>query len=155
MSQVVGAAGTTVSVASSQNPQNFNQPVTFTATITADNGMVKGRRNGVKPHVVSGTVTWSDNTGCGTTTVTSGYPGVATCTTSSLPIGTDTVTANYNGDDGNHNAGSGSISQVVQSIGTITSVVSSADPSGIWPGSELHGQRKREFANGHSAVLRR
>ena len=148
VSQVVGTAGTTVSVASSQNPQNFNQPVTFTATITADNGMVKGRRNGVKPRVVSGTVTWSANTGCGTTTVTSGYPGVATCTTSSLPIGTDTVTANYNGDDSNHNAGSGSISQVVQSIGTTTSVAFQRGSIGIWPVSELHGQRNGNSPTG-------
>ncbi len=128
--QTVDSAGTTVSVGSSLNPSNFNQSVTFTATITADNGAVKGRKpNGGKPKVVAGTVTWSSNTGCGTTSVTAGYPGTATCTTSSLPAGTDTVTANYNGDDGNHNPGSGSVSQFVNSSSSSTAVSSSLNPS--------------------------
>jgi hypothetical protein len=60
---------------------------------------------------VSGTVTWSSNTGCSASTV-SGYPGVATCTTSSLNAGSDTVTATYSGDS-NHSGSAGSFSQTV------------------------------------------
>ncbi len=112
------ASNGNVAVASSANPSNYGDSVTFTATITGDNGMAK--RNGrVKPRDVTGTVSWSANTGCADSPV-SGYPGVATCTTSSLGAGTDTVTASYGG-DANHNAGSGSVSQVVnQASQTIT-----------------------------------
>ena len=92
--------------------------MTFTATIGGQYGMVKGR-NG-KPLAVSGNVTWSSNTGCGTTAITPGTPGTATCTTSTLGGGTDTVTATYSG-DANHGAGTGSASQVVnQASQTIT-----------------------------------
>jgi hypothetical protein len=86
----------------------------FTATINGANGLVR-RRSSAIPLDVTGSVTWSGNTGCGTTQVTpTAGTGVATavCTTSSLPGGTDTVTANYSGDS-NHNSGSGSVSQVV------------------------------------------
>jgi hypothetical protein len=58
--------------------------------------------------VVTGTVTWSSNTGCGTTNVTSGNPGTATCTTSSLGGGNDVITAMYSGDS-NHNSSTGTL----------------------------------------------
>ena len=80
------------------------------ATINGENGAVKGNKTR-KPLDVTGTVTWSANTGCSASTV-SGYPGVATCTTSSLLGGTDTVTATYAGDS-NHSGSTGSASQVV------------------------------------------
>jgi hypothetical protein len=67
-------------------------------------------------------VTWSSDTSCGTTNVTSGNPGTATCTTSSLNAGTDAITANYSG-DANHTGGTGTLSsgQVVnQATQTIT-----------------------------------
>ena len=126
-------ANATVGVASSQNPSGSGQSVTFTATIGSDTGMVKGR-NGVrrKPLDVNGSVTWSSNTGCGTTGVTAGYPGTATCTTTTLPVGTDTITATYSGDS-NHNGATGTLSggQVVSAsqASSSTAVVSSLDPS--------------------------
>ena len=126
VSQVVNASNGNVSVTSSLNPSKYGQSVTFTATVTGDNGMLK-HRNGAKPMDVIGTVSWSANTGCADSTV-SGYPGVATCTTSILAVGTDTVTANYGG-DANHNAGSGSVSQVVNSATSSVSVGSSHNPS--------------------------
>ena len=86
----------TVAVTSSLNPSLTGQSVTFTASIAPAN-----------QGTVIGTVTWSANTGCGTTSVTAGNPGVATCTTSSLPAGTDQITANYSGDN-IHKASSGS-----------------------------------------------
>ncbi|MGA9527974.1 MAG: Ig-like domain repeat protein [Terriglobales bacterium] len=127
--QVVSAAGAGVSVASSANPTTYGQSVTFTATISGANGLVRGRNNR-KPMDVSGTVTWSSNTGCGSTTVTPGNPGTATCTTTSLPVGTDTITATYSGDS-NHNGSSGTLSggQVVNQVSTSTSVGSSLNPS--------------------------
>ena len=125
VSQVVDASNGNVSVASSLNPSAFGQSVTFTATVTGDNGLAK--RKGAKPRDVTGTVSWSANTGCAVSTV-SGYPGVATCTASSLPVGTDTVTANFSG-DANHNAGSGSVSQVVNTATLNVGVASSLNPS--------------------------
>ncbi len=130
VSQEVDQANVNVSVASSLNPSTYGQSVTFTATISGMNGLVKDRKNEKKPMDVSGTVTWSANTGCGTTIVTSGNPGTTNCITSILMAGaSDTITANYNGDDGSHNAGSGSVSQEVDAAGTTVSVGSSQNPS--------------------------
>ncbi len=106
----INQASSSMSVASGVNPSTYLQPVTFTATIGAENGNVRGGANkGRNPKIVSGSVTWSANTGCGTTPVTAGYPGVATCTTPVLSVGTDTVSASYSGDS-NHSGSSASLS---------------------------------------------
>ena len=121
--EVVNSAASNVTVASSLNPSVYGQPVTFTATIGGVNGLVKGNQS-LNPLDVTGTVTWSANTGCGTTPVTTGNPGVAACTTSSLSGGTDAITATYSGDN-NHSAGSAAlaggqlVNQASQSI-TVT-----------------------------------
>ena len=104
-------ASVSVSLTSGTNPSTYGDSITFTAMVTGDNGMLK-RRNGAKPMDVTGTVSWSANTGCAVSTV-SGYPGGATCTTTTLAVGAaNVVTANYSG-DANHNGGSGSVSQAV------------------------------------------
>jgi large repetitive protein len=123
--QVVSSATTSTVVTSNLNPSVFGQSVTLTATISGQYGLVKGR---VKSQAVSGTVAWSANTGCGTTSVTSGNPGTATCTTSSLPVGSDTVTGTYSG-DGNHGGSAGSFSETVSQVATTTTVASSLNPS--------------------------
>ncbi|MGA9527391.1 MAG: Ig-like domain repeat protein, partial [Terriglobales bacterium] len=130
--QTVGQAGAgtiTVSLTSGTDPSTYGQSLTFTASIPGQYGQVKGRnpngKGGIKPETVTGTVTWSPNTGCSPTTVTPGTPGTATCTTSILPVGTsDTVTANYGGDS-NHSSGSGSVSQQVNQVSSSTGVSSS------------------------------
>ncbi len=113
--QGVNQATSTTDVASNLNPSAFGQSVTFTATINGEYGLVKGRRNGALnqrgralPEDVTGTVTWSSNTGCSASSVT-GNPGTATCTTSTLPAGTDTITATYSGDS-NHSGSTGTLS---------------------------------------------
>jgi uncharacterized repeat protein (TIGR01451 family) len=76
---VTGSSSTTL--ASSQNPSEFGKPVTFTATVTAG---------------ATGTVTFFDGaTALGTVPLAG---GTATFTTSSLTIGTHSITATYNGD---------------------------------------------------------
>ena len=114
ISQEVDTANAAVSITSDIAPSTYGQSVLLTATMTADNGLLR-RRNGAKPQDVTGSVSWSSNTGCATTPVTY-TPGAgvatATCLSSSLPGGTDTVTASYSGDS-NHNAGSGTITQIV------------------------------------------
>jgi len=94
---IVGATSSTSVVSSAPTGATYATPITFTATVTGEYGNVKGgkKSNGAKPQDITGTVTWSSNTGCSASTV-SGYPGVATCTTSrasSLEVGNDTVTA--------------------------------------------------------------
>jgi hypothetical protein len=125
-SQGVGAvaAQSSVGVQTSGSPSVYGSAVTFTATITSDTGAVKGRngrRGNAKSHDVTGTVTWSANAGCSASTV-SGYPGTATCTTSTLAAGSDTITANYSG-DANHSTGLGTLSQQVNQA-TATVVLS-------------------------------
>jgi hypothetical protein len=115
-SEYVTAAAAVASVSvTTPGASTYGTPVTFTATITSDTGMVKGR-NGrrVKSHDLNGSVSWSANTGCSASAVSGNSPETATCTTSSLAGGTDTVTATYTASDGNHNTNvSGSVSQVV------------------------------------------
>jgi len=121
--QVVSLASTTTKVTSSTNPSNYGQSVTFTATVAV-----------VSPGVgtPTGTVAWTSNTGCGTTAVTA---GIATCIASSLPVGTDTVTANYNG-DATHGTSAGSVSQVVNAVlkVTPTSVTFGTTTAPLYPG---------------------
>ena len=112
--QVVGQATAGTVVTSSGSPSLYQSSVTFTATINGEYGQVKG--NKAKPEDVTGTVAWSaEYLGCGTTAVTSGNPGIATCTTSALPTGSDTVTANYLGDT-NHSPSNGSFVQTVTCV---------------------------------------
>jgi hypothetical protein len=127
--EVVNPATAATTVTSGLNPTSYGQSVTFTATISGANGLVK-RKAHAKPEVVTGTVTWSANTGCGTTTISSGNPGTATCTTTSLPAGNNTITATYSGDS-NHSGGSGTLSggQVVDQLSTSTTVASNLNPS--------------------------
>ncbi|MBB5342359.1 beta strand repeat-containing protein [Tunturibacter empetritectus] len=93
--QIVAKATPSVNLTSSTNPSAFNQAVTFTATL---------------PTSVTGTVTFtSGSTLLGTSTITSGF---ATISASILPIGSDAITATYNG-DANNNSATGSLTQSV------------------------------------------
>ncbi|CCD97795.1 putative Ig domain-containing protein [Bradyrhizobium sp. STM 3809] len=79
----VGQLATTVGLTSSQNPSQFNQPVTFTATVTATGG------------TPTGTVTFNDSgSPIGTATLSA---GVATLTIATLAVGSHTITASYAG----------------------------------------------------------
>ena len=123
----INSATSTTSVTSDGSPSTYGAAVTFTATISGENGMVKGKKPSKKPHDITGNVTWSGNTGC-STSVVSGYPGVATCTTSGLAVGSDTVTATYAGDV-NHGGSSGSVVQNVTG-GVATSIaVTNVNPA--------------------------
>jgi hypothetical protein len=79
----VGQLATSVNLTSSQNPSQFGQPVTFTATVSASGG------------TPTGTVTFNDNgSPIGTGTLAS---GVATFVSSTLAVGSHTITASYAG----------------------------------------------------------
>jgi hypothetical protein len=91
-------------VASSQNPSNFGQSVTFRATATAQKGFDGGRP--------TGTVSFFDGTtNLGVSTLNGS--GVATLSISTLAVGTHTVTAAYSGDTNFEPSTSPPLSQVV------------------------------------------
>jgi hypothetical protein len=94
---------TTLTLASSLNPSNFGQSVTFTATVTAESN------NGTP----TGTVGFFD----GTTSLGSsvlGSNGMATFSISTLAVGTHGITASYGGDANFAPSTSPVLSQVVQ-----------------------------------------
>lgn len=110
LSQVVNKTGTATTISSSLNPSTQGQAVTFTATVT--------------PSTATGTVTFS---GVGTATISG---GVASITTSSLAVGTTTVTAQYGGDANDNASTSAGLAQVVKTA-TTTSLTSSVNPSTV------------------------
>jgi hypothetical protein len=118
VTQTVNQADTTTAVTSSANPSTVGQSVTFTATVSASSPGAG---------TPTGTVTFSE----GSTTLatqTLDPSGVATFSTSALPVGSHSITATYGG-DGNFNTSTGSVTQTVEKITTTTTIVSSANPS--------------------------
>ena len=98
LNQSVAQAATATTVASSKNPSNPGQSVTFTATVTSAYA------------TPTGTVTFSQGaTTLGTATLAGGKAKLAV---TSLTAGSDTVTATYGG-TGNFSGSSGSVVQTV------------------------------------------
>ena len=93
----MGMVGTTTALSSSKNPSSFGQSVTFTAKVT-----------GFSP---TGTVIFFDGgTQIGTGTLAA---GTATFTTSSLAVGSHSITAKYGGDPNNVASTSAALTQTV------------------------------------------
>ena len=124
--QTVTKGSATVALASSQPTSAVNASVTFTATVTANPA------GGV---ALSGSVGFNDSvTGaaipnCSAVALTA---GAAQCTTSSLTLGTHTITATY-GSDANFTftAGGNTVTQTVSSASTSTVIATSASPSTV------------------------
>jgi len=113
---------TTTALTSSQNPSNFGQSVTFTATVTAPQFFK------FQP---TGTVSFFDGTmNIGNSNLNS---GVATLTTSTLAVGTHSMTATYNGDTNFAPSTSPPLNQLVQ--GAIASI----SPSSLNFGNQTVG----------------
>ena len=111
----VQQASTSTTLTSSINPQIVGQPVTFTAGTSS-----------AGPNLM-GSITFMDN-GASIGSVNLNAAGAAVFTTSSLPVGTNTVTAVYSG-DANHVASTSTpvSEQIVQIAGV--SLTSSVNPS--------------------------
>jgi hypothetical protein len=105
----VGPAPTWTTLHSSVNPATAGQAVTFTADVA---GFGSG---------VSGSVTFKDGTTTLATVSLSG--GVATYTTSTLPIGTDSITAVYSGSSAFESSTSAAVAEVVNSTHPATKTV--------------------------------
>lgn len=114
----VNKASTAISLTSTTNPSNFNQTVIFTATVSA-----------VAPGAgtPTGTINFSDGpTSLGSTILNSA--GTASFSTSALGVGTHSITASYAG-DGNFNASTSTLSQVVNKNAATVTINSSGNPS--------------------------
>jgi hypothetical protein len=121
VTQTVNAAASSITLSSSLNPSMVNQAVTFTATVTPITGPVK----------LSGTVSFTDNGSPLASCPVSFNPatGVATCSTSSLSLGSHTIVATYT--DANYTSSSASVTQTVGPATTTLALKSSANPSTI------------------------
>jgi hypothetical protein len=116
--QVVNKATPTVTVSTS-SPSTFGQSVTITASV---------------PLGPTGTITLTSGgvtLGGGTITSTN---GTVTVTTTVLPVGSDTITATYNG-DGTYNTATGAGTQTVTTANSTSTLTSSLNPS--LPGSSV------------------
>jgi uncharacterized protein (TIGR03437 family) len=113
--QSVGQTTTTTTLASSANPSAAGQPVTFTASVTSQNG------------IPTGAVAFSD----GSTILASVglFFGAATYSTSALAQGSHSITASYGGTGSFGASMSGPITQTVGPATTTTTLFSSANPS--------------------------
>jgi hypothetical protein len=119
LSQTVNQATTTTTLVADVNPSVFGQPVTLTATVTA---------NAPGAGTPTGTVTFTD----GVTNIGSGAlngSGVATMTTSSLAVGAHQITATYGADTNFAGSTSNILTQTVNQAATATGVASVTNPS--------------------------
>ncbi len=106
-------AETTTELTSSANPSVYGQSVTFTATCSGQGSVVSGQWP-------TGTVTFSDgSTSLGTGTLNGS--GTATVITTSLSVGSHTITAVYNGDANFSSSTAAPLSQVVNDGAIVTS----------------------------------
>jgi Bacterial Ig-like domain (group 3)/FG-GAP-like repeat/Abnormal spindle-like microcephaly-assoc'd, ASPM-SPD-2-Hydin len=106
---------TKTALTSSVNPSKPGQAVTFTATVTPQPGFGEGSP--------TGTVSFLDgaiNIG----KVPLNPSGVATLTTSTLPLGTNSITATYSGDTNFSPSASSQLQQLVQGAGVSLSPIS-------------------------------
>ncbi len=122
VTQAVSINTTTVGLATTRATAKVGQAVTFTATVS---------RGTATAFDVTGDVTFytAGTTTLGTGVVSSGPPYLATYSTSSLPIGSNAITATYNGDanySGNTSAG---LTQTVIITATSTTVSSGLNPA--------------------------
>lgn len=112
----VGQATTSLRLASAPNPSTLGQTVTFTATATGEYG-----------GTATGPVTFSSgSTSLGSASLTG---DVAIFSTSSLAVGTYSVTASYGGDSNFQTSTSSAISQVVNAAPSPTFSLSSSPTS--------------------------
>jgi len=124
--QYCGAVVTTTTLSSAPNPSTFGQSVTFTATVTSSAG------------VPVGTVTFTE----GATTLASGVTvdgaGHAAFSTTTLAVGSHTITASFTGAAGwaNSSGNDGSAPQVVTGPTTTTFTSVAAQDGWVLESSE-------------------
>ena len=109
---------TATSLVSSPNPSTFGQSVVLVASVSPSSGT----------GTPTGSVTFADGaTVLGSSTLDAN--GRAAISTSSLSVGTHSITASYNGDSTYGGSSSAAVSQTVNTAATTTTVTSSRNPS--------------------------
>jgi len=111
------ATTTTLTPVPTPNPSIYGEPVTLTAAVTST---AAAPPNGENVAFLSGT------TSLGTAQLSS---GVASLTSTVLPVGTDSITAVYGGDLNFSGSTSTAVSQVVNKATASTTLTSSLNPS--------------------------
>ena len=144
LTQVVDPNTTSTVLVSSGSPSLFGAPVTFTATVS--------------PSTASGTVQFKDGAGdLGSPVDLAG--GVATFQTSSLSVGSHSITAVYGGDASLAGSTSAAVTQVVDQGTTATAVVSDLNPSvegdSVTFTATVSTAHRRRSAERHRPVQRR
>jgi hypothetical protein len=126
LTQIVAAATTATTLTANPTSATFNTPVTFTATVATVPATAKGST------AFSGSMAFTDN-GTAIPTCASvpvnGATGVATCVTSTLPAGADTIIATYSGDSNFGNSAASLTEQVTAASATI--ILTPATPAPI------------------------
>ena len=147
------AVDTTTSLQSSEDPSKLGDSVTFTATVSPAQST-----NGTP----TGTVQFSIDGAAVGNPVSLDANGIATLTTSSLAVGSHTVTASYINTDGNFNDSSATLNggQIVTTADTTVAVSSSAPTAVFGQSVTLHRHRRRSdcgpaHADRRRRVLRR
>jgi hypothetical protein len=115
LKETVALAATSSSVTTSVNPSTFGQSVTITATVTSSGGSPSGNMS-----IKNNGVTF------GSATVTNGK---ATFTTTTLPVGSNSITVLYDGNADFNYSTSPAVVQKVIAASTATTVSSSLNPS--------------------------
>lgn len=117
---LLNASGSINTLAPSANPAVASQSVTFTSTVAAVRGVTA---------VPTGSVTFFDgSTSLGSANLSG---GVATLSSSTLAVGTHSITAQYSGDSNFHSSTSSVLSEVVTLAADSTALISSVNPAGI------------------------
>jgi hypothetical protein len=114
----VNKDGTTTTVTDTPNPSVTGQSVALTATVASSH---TGTPTGAVAFSSGGTTI----TGCGSVPVTSGQ---AVCHTTTLPVGSDSISAVYSGDS-TFATSTGTATQTVNKADTAAALASSANPS--------------------------
>jgi hypothetical protein len=141
-----GLLPSTTTLASSLNPSNLGDSVTFTATVT-----------GANP---DGSVLFSDNgsnmPGCLFLIPVAGAGDTRTaqCTTSSLAVGTHTIQAGYTGDTTNQPSVSNTVSQVVNGVGTTSVNVALASAGATASPSSISSARRTRLPRSSTTIVR-
>ncbi|MGA3328698.1 MAG: Ig-like domain-containing protein, partial [Terriglobia bacterium] len=133
-----GLTSTSTWIISSSNPSTYGSSVTFTAGVL---GVICGR--GPCPPNPSGTIIFYDgSTQIGSGTI--GSSGDVTCTLSTLPTGSDSITAAYQGDARYSPSTSSPLNQTVNKA---TPTITWSNPSAITYGTALGGTQLNASAN--------
>ena len=122
LSQAIGLAASSASVATSASPAVFGQSITFTATVGSVISAVG---------VPTGNVSFYDGStllGSGALGVVNGVNQASFSATSSLSVGSHSITAVYGGDSTFAGSTSTVLMQAISQAGTTTSVTSSVVP---------------------------